>query len=77
LQYEYRFPRAMVSVMEDVSYLVQTAGWHLKRDGDSPHWRGQIAIDMYELRTLLQLALEEAAEVEKSTGLSGEELSAG
>jgi hypothetical protein len=76
LQYEYRFPRAMISVLEDVSYLVHTARWHLNRDGASPRWRAHIAVHMYEMRTLLQLALEEAAEIERSTGFSGERLSA-
>lgn len=74
--YEYSFPRAMHSVLEDVYYLVQTARWHLRRDGNSEEWRQQIAIHMYEFYTALKTASEAAGKVEEDTGFSGQELSA-
>ena len=74
LKYECAFPRAMYSVLEDVFYLVDTARWHLKRDGHSERWRENIAFQMYQLQSALRKALEAAGEIEKRTGLSGREL---
>lgn len=76
MRYEYSFPRAMYSVLEDVFYLVQTARWHLRRDGRSAEWREYIACHMYQLGAALRKAMEAAGEVEKETGLSGRELAA-
>ncbi len=74
MHFGYAFPRAIQSAVEDVFYLVQTARWHLKRGGRSEGLRERIALRMYELYTMLQSAIDFARDVEKDTGLSGQEL---
>jgi len=64
----------MHSVLEDVFYLVQTANWHLKRDGHTREWLENIAFHMYQLQAALRKAQEFAGEIEKRTGISGEDL---
>ncbi|MFH1185744.1 MAG: hypothetical protein V1755_12020 [Chloroflexota bacterium] len=76
LRYEHSFPRARSSALQDVFYLVETARWHLKRDGNSDRWREYIALHMYQFQSALQEAMELAAEIEKRTGFSGKELAA-
>lgn len=73
-RYEDRFPRAMHSVLEDVFYLVATANWHLKRDGHTREWLENIAFHMHEFQAALKRAQELAGEIEKRTGISGEDL---
>jgi hypothetical protein len=73
-RYEDTFPRAMHSVLEDVFYLVQTANWHLKRDGHTREWLENIAFHMHQFQAALKRAQEFAGEVEERTGISGEDL---
>jgi hypothetical protein len=75
MYYEYSLPQAMQSILEDVFYMVQTARWHLKQDGNSEEWRAWIAVHMYAFYTALRHAAEMAAEIEKNTGFSGREIS--